>query len=264
MISNSQIEERLIDVPGGTLFARKWTPEHVRSKRPVILLHDSLGCVDLWRNFPNLLAQQLAAPVIAYDRLGFGRSSRRDTLPTFEFIAEEADLFFPEVHRAFVTDRFSLFGHSVGGAMALMIAASPGNDCCAVVTESAQAFVEQRTKSGIRTAKEQFKDAAQFDRLKRWHGDKAQWVLDAWTETWLSPEFANWSLDPHLRRVQCPCLVIHGDSDQYGSEEFPRRIASGTQGPAKLSILKACGHVPHREQPEKVLSLVTQFISESC
>jgi pimeloyl-ACP methyl ester carboxylesterase len=134
-----------------------------------------------WRDFPQALAMATGREVIAYDRLGFGRSSARSGLPSMGFIAEEGTLHFPALRDALGLSRYALFGHSVGGAMALAIAANDRR-CEAVVTESAQAFVEERTLEGIRAARAQFADPAQLAKLERWHGDKARWVLEAWAE----------------------------------------------------------------------------------
>lgn len=248
-----------IAVPGGTVFVRRWNVDH-SNRPPILLLHDSLGCVELWRDFPESLAQTSKRDVIAYDRLGFGKSTRRVERPSINFIDEEADPFFPTIKRALDITRFSLFGHSVGGAMALAIAASQSKTCQAVITESAQAFVEPRTLSGIHAAKAQFSDPDQFEKITRLHGDKARWVLDAWTEVWLSPDFLSWNLDDHLVKINCPVLSIHGDSDEYGSVAFPRRITSKVNGPSELAILNQCGHVPHRERKEEVLRLTAQFL----
>jgi pimeloyl-ACP methyl ester carboxylesterase len=261
-MSHSSVEDNFVDVPGGKLFVRTWTPDSAATDLPVVLLHDSLGCVELWRDFPEALARSVSRPVIAYDRLGFGKSTPRSGLPSVKFVAEEAEVFFPAIRRGLGIGHYSLFGHSVGGGMALIISALQDSGCEAVVTESAQAFVEQRTLEGISRAKEQFSEAGQFERLSKWHGDKAQWVLDAWTQTWLSPAFSSWSLDPYLGNVHCPVLAIHGDLDEYGSTEFPRRIVSGVQGPSELAILTECGHVPHREQSAQVLQLVSRFIAK--
>ncbi|HYE75373.1 MAG TPA: alpha/beta hydrolase [Blastocatellia bacterium] len=256
-----RVENKYIDVPGGKIFVRAWVPEDVKTLAPVILLHDSLGCVELWRDFPEALARCLNTPVIAYDRLGFGLSTARIEPPSFDFIKEESEVFFPTVLRALSVTDFSLFGHSVGGAMALMIASLLGHRCKAVITEAAQAFVEDRTVAGIEAAKVQFRLPEQFNKLKKWHGEKAQWVLNAWTDIWLSPAFASWSLDSNLGNVHCPVLAIHGDVDEYGSIEFPRRIVSGVKGPAESVILKECGHVPHREHKDEVLQHVFKFMN---
>lgn len=251
--------DRYLNVAGGSIFARRWDPTVPARNAPLVLLHDSLGSVELWRDFPACLAEKLRRPVVAYDRLGFGRSSARAELPSAEFIHEEAEQYLPAVLRELAISEFFLFGHSVGGAMALVAAARGNDSCLAVITESAQAFVENCTFTGVERAKESFEEPEQFARLVKWHGPKAQWVLDAWTETWLSAKFASWTLDGELPLVRCPVLVIHGDRDEYGSIHFPEYIRDHVGGPAEMQILAGCGHVPHRERPELVLDLVARF-----
>jgi pimeloyl-ACP methyl ester carboxylesterase len=258
---SAEVLDSLADVPGGRIFIRRWSTGHGNGP-PIICLHDSLGSVDQWRDFPAALARATTRDVVAYDRLGFGRSTRRLERPSADFIREEAVTFFPAIQRALGITRFALFGHSVGGAMALVIAASHSEACAAVITEAAQAFVEPRTLAGIRSAKAQFADPEQFEKLAKWHGEKAQWVLDAWTEVWLAPEFLCWDLDPHLGEVTCPVLAIHGDLDEFGSVEFPRRITGKVSGPSQLAILQHCGHVPHRERREEVLCLTSSFLDQ--
>jgi pimeloyl-ACP methyl ester carboxylesterase len=171
----------------------------------------------------------------------------------------EAEESLPAVLGGLGVVDFALFGHSVAGAMAL-VAASRAGDCCkAVVSESAQAFAEGRTVAGVEAARERFREPEQFDRLKKWHGSKARWVLDAWTEVWLSPGFASWSLEPDLPLVRSPVLVIHGEEDEYGSIRFPQTICRHVGGPAEMHILSGCGHVPHRERPDEVAGLVARF-----
>jgi pimeloyl-ACP methyl ester carboxylesterase len=252
-----------VDAPGGQLFVRTWKPMSALDQPPLILLHDSLGCVDLWRDFPVALSRRLARTVIAYDRLGFGRSDKQNDILGQHFIREEAEVYFPAVVHALGLSDYLLFGHSVGGAMALTAAARHQAACMSVISESAQAFVQEQTIAGIRAAKTLFESPAQFERLVRLHGDKAEWVLRAWTEVWLSPEFTDWTLDSELPQVRCPVLAIHGDRDEYGSVEFPRRICERVGGPAELSILAECGHVPHREQPLQVLERMAMFLTQT-
>lgn len=255
-----EITDSFVPVPGGSIFVRQWRGPH-SAGAPLVLLHDSLGSVELWRDFPALLAEASNRNVFAYDRLGFGQSTQRTDRPSFEFIDKEAERFFPAVRAALGLERFALFGHSVGGAMAIRIAASLGESCEAVITESAQCFVEPRTLEGIRVAQTAFEDPAQRQKLAKWHGERTQWVLDAWIKVWLAPEFADWSLDPYFARVACPVLAIHGDRDEYGSEEFPRRIAGRVSGSSQMILLKDCGHVPHRERRDEVLGLITSFLT---
>lgn len=254
--------ESFVVLSAGRLFVKTWTPTKLKFKIPLVLLHDSLGCVRTWRRFPELLAQRLQRQVIAYDRSGFGRSGERRLLPSPQFIEEEARQTFPELCEALDLNSVVLLGHSVGGGMAITIAAHHANSqlCAAVITESAQAFVEDRTVMGIRAAKDNFRDPEQYAKLVKNHGSKAQWVLDAWTKVWLSPEFAGWSLDQQLPKVRCPVLAIHGDLDEFGSCDFPRRIAAGVGSYSRVEILKGFGHVPHKEDPDKVLEIVADFL----
>ncbi|MES1945564.1 hydrolase-like protein [Salinisphaera sp. PC39] len=257
-----EASDRFVAVPGGDVFVRQWRLDE-EDRAPIILLHDSLGSVEQWRDFPEALAVATGRGVIAYDRLGFGRSTRRAVPMQAGFIDDEARVYVPTLADALGLGEYVLFGHSVGGGMALVAAAVPGNDCVAVITEAAQAFVEARTLTGIREAKKAFADESRFARLERWHGERARWVLTAWTEVWLSPRFRDWSLDPYLDKVRCPVLAIHGDADEFGSGEFPRRIAQGVSGPAREAILDDCGHVPHRERRDHVLALVAAFLEEN-
>ncbi|MEO8598298.1 MAG: alpha/beta hydrolase [bacterium] len=254
--------DQFMNISRGTVFVRTWRPEEA-SKVPIVLLHDSLGSVELWRDFPEALAAATGRSVIAYDRLGFGKSSIRTDPAVPEFVDDEARTYFPAIVKSLGLSQYVLFGHSVGGGMALASASISGDSCVAVITESAQAFVEERTLSGIRAAKQSFENEAQLSRLSKWHGERARWVLEAWTEVWLSPRFREWSLDHYLGKVICPVLAIHGDSDEFGSSEFPHRITQGVSGPARMKILNECGHVPHREKEADVLSLVCSFLFEN-
>ena len=247
----------------GTLFARAWAPTDVRRDpgATILLFHDSLGCVDLWRDFPQRLAVATHRSVVAYDRLGFGRSDAHPGRLPVTFIRDEAATVVPRVCETLGLDAIVPFGHSVGGGMAIATAARCPERCAAVVTEAAQTFVEDRTVAGLRAARSDFDRPGQLERLARYHGAKARWVLDAWIETWLSAEFADWRLDDDLRGVRCPTLALHGDRDEYGSARHPERIASLTNGPSRAVILEGCGHVPHREQPTRVLAEVATFLA---
>jgi pimeloyl-ACP methyl ester carboxylesterase len=256
----------ILNIGGASVFARQFSAEPSSARVadfPIVLLHDSLGSVELWREFPDLLARRTGRSVIAYDRLGFGRSSPRRELPAANFIHQEAEEVLPALLAELGINEFAIFGHSVGAAMALLAAARFGDRCRGVVSEAGQAFNEDRTTEGIRRAQENFRDPEQFARLERWHGEKARWVLDAWTGSWLSPEFAQWSLAPDLPRVKSPVLVIHGDRDEYGSIRMPETIARHVGGPVEVHVLSDCGHVPHRERPEEVAGLVANFLQKS-
>lgn len=252
-------EDIWVRLPAGRVFARLWSPFEA-SGSPILLFHDSLGCVELWRGFPAALSLRTGRRVIAYDRLGFGKSDARSGSPDSDFIAAEASIAFPALRAQLGIDRFVAFGHSVGGGMAVHCAARFGESCDALITESAQAFVEDRTLQGIREAQVLFEDAAQVERLGKYHGDKARWVLAAWIDIWLSPGFADWSLDAVLPQVRCPVLAIHGADDEYGSPRHPERIGRLSGGPAQVVVMPDARHVPHREREAVVLDRIAAFL----
>ena len=253
-------QDTWVDGPHGRLFVRTWAPTAAAQQAPIVLLHDSLGSVELWRGFPAALCKATGRPVVAYDRLGFGQSDAHPGTLALDFIAREAEGDFAAVIAQLGIARFVVFGHSVGGGMAVNCAARHHAACVALITESAQAFVEDRTVDGLEDARELFKDPGQVDRLKRYHGDKARWVLDAWIESWLAPAFATWSLRPVLPQVDCPALVIHGVDDEYGSPVHPALIAELSGGQARLELMADTRHVPHREREAEVVAMVRAFL----
>lgn len=256
--------ERYVWTYVGNLYVKIWAPPadtNSPSTAPIVLFHDSLGSVELWRDFPEILALTLGRQVIAYDRPGFGRSyTRTDTLEA-DFIINEAAGAFAAVRSELEIEDFIAFGHSVGGAMAAVCAAAFPKQCVALITEAAQAFVEDRTVKGIRDAEAVFAQDGQINRLKKYHGEKAQWVLRAWVDTWVSDEFQHWTLNEILPRVTCPVLAIHGEDDEFGSTAHPERYTSLPKGPCVMELVQGCGHVPHKEKPDIVNGVVREFLT---
>ena len=254
-------EESSIATPLGRLHACRWAVHGAhRPQPPIVLLHDSLGSVDLWRSFPQALAARTGREVVAYDRLGFGRSDPHPGRLALDFVQQEAQGDFAAVLAHFGIDRFVAFGHSVGGGMALCIGAAYPARCRAVVVESAQAFAEALTLDGVRAAKASFAEPGQVERLGRYHGEKAPWVLAAWTDTWLAPAFAGWSLDAELQRLRQPTLVLRGGEDEFGSAAHAERIAAQTAGEVTVREFASAGHVPHKDAAEGVLDAVVDFL----
>ncbi|PJX25815.1 alpha/beta hydrolase [Advenella sp. S44] len=255
-----QLQTHRIQTEQGRLYAQSWAwqPERAAFDVPIILFHDSLGCIPLWRDFPANLALATGHPVIAYDRLGFGRSDPHPGRLSADFIADEIRQTLPHVLDAFGIVRFIACGHSVGGAMAVQAAFRFGNACLALITMGAQVFVEELTLNGIRLAKQDFSDPQNLSKLHKYHAEKSRWVVDAWTDTWLSREFSDWNVRQELARIRCPKLAIHGDADPYGSVEHASAIAAND---GRAEILSGIGHVPYREDEAQTLEMIKTFIS---
>lgn len=253
-----ELVSHTIQFEGQSIFVQKWSSVEW-SKTPIILLHESLGCVALWRDFPEKLAQLCQRDVIAYDRLGFGKSSALAGLD-FQFIVNEAQTTFAQVLKFFNLEQFIVMGHSVGGAMSAVISATYPEQCQAVITVASQAMIEEQTLEGIREAEVEYANELFLNKLAKYHGAKAEWVLRTWIDTWLSPQFKDWAVDEYIAKNHSPLLVLHGENDQYGSLQQPQRFYRLTQGAKKLKVLKDCGHFPHLEKQTEVLNAVHAFL----
>lgn len=254
------VTDHYISVADSQLFARSWNG--TSEAAPILLLHDSLGCIEVWRDFPELLCQATGRSVIAYDRLGFGQSDPNPHTLGDGHVELESN-YVREVLDQLGIARCIPFGHSIGGEMAVACGSRLPDRCAAVIAMSAQSWLEEITLDAIRAGAAQFRDPEQFARLAKYHGDKAQWVLDAWVETWLRPSMRGWTITPELPQVRCPLLVIHGENDGFTSLEQPRTMAQLAGGPSRLEIIPGCGHLPHRERPETVLAVVSDFLSRT-
>jgi len=259
---NVMCEDLRLESGAGKIFVRRWTPAAMAADAvPIVLFHDSLGCVELWRDFPQRLSHACGRVVIAYDRLGFGQSDPYSGDWSADFIRDEAVRFFPILQRGCRFTDFIAFGHSVGGAMAAVCASIYRQSCRGLMTVAAQAFVEDKVLAGIRAAQQDFAKPGHLDRLRKYHGDKTEWVLSAWVDTWHSAEFAPWTIEATADQIRCPLWAVHGEMDEFGSLLHPQRYAKLTAGDGQEHILHNCHHVPHREVPEQLTQLVQSFIA---
>lgn len=248
-----------VETPDGRLAVSRWAaPDGAHARAPMVLFHDSLGAISLWRDFPAALAAAAGRDVIAYDRLGFGASDPHPGRLAADFVAAEARRGFAAIRAALGLERFVALGHSVGGGMALHAAAAFPGDAVAVVSIAAQHHNDDRIRAGIRAAKADFAAADQMKRLARHHGDKAGWVLASWTETWLDPGFTEYGVAQARAALRCPVLAIHGLGDEYGDPDHARAIA-GPDG--RLVLMPGCGHFPHRDDPAAVLAAIVAFLA---
>jgi pimeloyl-ACP methyl ester carboxylesterase len=267
-----QVREFSVQTPLGALYAKAWYQSAAKDASgrsgalqasgpdPIVLLHDSLGSVGLWRDFPERLARKTGRTVLAYDRLGYGRSGPRSGAIGFTYVQDEAEQVVQMAQTCLNATRFVPLGHSIGGGMAIATAARFPENCSAVISESAQAYVDARIVEGVRIESIALRTTG-LARLARYHGDQAEWVLDAWAGTWCDPEFGSWSLRADLMAIRCPALVIHGDEDEYASTRHPEFMQRLISARTRIGIVPSCGHIPHRQKPVEVLALVADFLS---
>lgn len=227
----------------------------------LILLHEGLGSVSQWRDFPRALAAATALPVFAYSRAGYGRSSTVPLPRMFTYMHDEARDVLPAVIAATGFSRTVLVGHSDGASIAAIYAGSlAGPDLAGLVLMAPHFFVEDVTVASIAEARQAYETGGLRERLKRHHGDNVDVAFYGWNGPWLDPASRNWDITEYLPRIRVPALLVQGEVDQYGTlaqiDCAERLIA----GPVERLVLTDCGHSPPRDQPEKTIAAIVRFV----
>jgi pimeloyl-ACP methyl ester carboxylesterase len=235
--------------------------DFIATNRPtLVFLHEGLGCIELWRDFPETLCEATGCSGLIYDRKGYGGSEKFDGPWPPDYLQKESLICLPELINKCNIDHTVLIGHSDGGTIALIAAAVHGNLVCAVITEAAHIFVEEQTITGIRIAVEAFETSSLKEKLARYHKENTKTIFYRWADRWLSPEFLKWNIERYLPKITCPVLVLQGSDDEYGTPAQIRGIVGHVMGPVYSKLIPNCGHIPHLQAKDTVLSEMTQFI----
>ena len=244
-----------ITVSGRRLETREIAGDATR--RPLILLHEGLGSVGLWRDFPGRLAEATGRRLIAFSRFGHGRSDPPPEPRTPAFFHEEALEVLPELLTVLDAPHPILVGHSDGASIALIHAA--GHPVEGLVLLAPHVFVEDITVERIRETREAYAADGLRERMARHHDDPdaAFW---GWCDVWLDPAFRRWNLEPEAARVTAPALLIQGADDPYGTLAQLDLIESRARGRVERLVVPG-GHSPHLEQPEPVLAAIDRFVA---
>lgn len=229
----------------------------------LVFLHEGLGCVALWKDVPARLAADLGMGALVYSRAGYGRSSPI-TLPRGpDYLQPEALDVLPRVLDAAGVRQAVLVGHSDGGSIALLAAGGLADArIAAIVTEAAHVFVEDLTLAGIREARVAWETTPLRERLARYHFDNTDTAFFGWNDTWQTEAYRHWNIEHFLPGVTVPSLVIQGEGDQYGTETQVDAIVTQVAGPTRKLMVPDCGHVPHFEQKDLVLSEIAGFVRD--
>ena len=244
----------------GRSVAYEWIGERGGAKPPLVFLHEGLGSIRQWRDFPAKVAAATGCPALVYDRYGHGQSDvLQEGRRNVRFMHDEALKSLPAFLRDVKVEKPVLIGHSDGASIAL-IHAGAGHAVRGVVAMAPHVFVEPQCLQSIVKAKESFETTDFAQRLGRHHRD-ARKTFYGWAEVWLDPEFLRWDIrDEYLPHVGCAVLGIQGYDDEYGTMRQLDDLARGVRGPCELLKLAACGHAPFKDQPEKTLDAVTNFM----
>ena len=236
-----------------------------RAEEPLLLfLHEGLGSLAMWKDFPARLCAALGWRGLVYSRPGYGRSTPRSADETWDvdFMHRQAHELLPALLGALRIDpaheRLWLFGHSDGASIALLYAARWPQAPAGLIVLAPHILVEPMTVASIERAAQAYRDTDLRRRLARYHADpdSAFW---GWSRIWLHPPFTRWSIEDEIASIRCPLLAVQGLDDEYGSLEQVRGIARRVPQTQWLE-LPDCGHSPHRDQGEDVIAAVVSFV----
>ena len=255
-------KEGVISVKGLSISVSHLTPPRPRpDPAPVIVfLHEALGSVRQWKDFPARLCAETRLHGLVMDRLGHGRSSPVPQPRSADYLREEGEESLALALRAAGIERPILFGHSDGGSIALYYAAA--QPTTALIAEAAHVFVEPVTLAGIRQFGNTWATTNVSQRLAMSHGDKTDALFHNWHDTWLSPAFSGFDMRDRLPKIACPSLIVQGANDQYGSAAQVQAIVAGIGAAAQGWIIPSCGHIPHFEHDVAVIRKASDFLHE--
>ena len=262
-ISDDSLRDALVDLGDRRLRVRRLVPDQSDGldRTTLVFLHEGLGCIEMWRDFPQKLCNATRCPGVIYDRTGYGRSSPWPADPGVRYMEIEADDVLPRLLQALDVTDCVLVGHSDGGTIALTYAASDPEPLRAVVTLAAHAINETVCVDSIRRARETFAAGDLRQRLARYHGDNVDGCFRLWSEAWLAPGFEPMDANGRLPGVVVPVQAIQGEDDEYGSELQLGIIAGKVGGYCETRLVPDCGHSPHLQQPAYVLSEIARFVA---
>lgn len=239
----------------------RWIGREHRAAPLLVFLHEGLGSVSMWREFPQQLCQAIGVRGLVYSRPGYGRSTPRasDEAWDVDFLHRQAHEVLPALFAALAIDEpVWLFGHSDGGSIALLHAARFPASVAGLAVLAPHILVEDITVAGIEQTRRSFMTTELPQKLARHHDDvdSAFW---GWNRIWLHPSFRSWRIEAEIEAIRCPLLAVQGQDDEYGTLEQIRGIARRVPQ-TRLLELPRCGHSPHRDQPEAVIAAVAALM----
>ncbi len=252
----------MIEIDGVALEVQRLGAPTGRRLAPIVFLHEGLGSVAMWRDWPALVCKATGRAGVVYSRRGYGNSApvpdvRQAGRLQPDYMHREAWAVLPRLLSALEIERPVLLGHSDGGSIALLHASRHPVTACIVMAP--HVMVEDISVSSIEAAREAYPSLR--ERLQRYHADVdvAFWQ---WNDVWLSPAFRGFDIRHDCRRITAPVLAIQGRDDVYGTMRQIEEIAP-TQGSFRMEQLAGCGHSPHRDQPELACRLMREFLDSA-
>lgn len=227
----------------------------------IVLLHEGLGCVTLWRDFPERLARATGHRVFVYSRFGYGGSAAEPGPWPVDYLQREAVQVLPRVLAAAGIGDCVLLGHSDGATIALVYAgATQDSRVRGVIVMAPHVFAEACGVASIQQLRQAYAQGLR-QKLAKYHGANVDCAFHGWSEAWTQPAFAQWNVASFLPGIGVPLLQLQGAQDHYGTQAQLRAIEAGVGGGCHTVLLAACQHAPHFEQPALTLRLIRDYLS---
>jgi len=251
-----------VDCAGHSL-EYEWVGDAAAPAPALVFLHEGLGSIRQWRDFPAQVARATGRRALVYSRYGYGQSEvLREARAGVRFMHREALEALPALLATLGIERPVLVGHSDGASIAL-IHAGAGHPVQGLALMAPHVFVEPVCVTSIEQAKAAFESGELAERLGKYHRDPRK-TFYLWADAWLEPEFLHWNIEEYLPGIACPVLAVQGVDDAYGTMAQLERVARGVRAPCELLKLAQCGHAPFRDQPAVTLEAVARFVNERC
>jgi pimeloyl-ACP methyl ester carboxylesterase len=239
-----------------------WVGAATSADPPVVFLHEGLGSVSLWKDFPDAFCRAHGLTGLVFSRYGYGRSTPRphDERWPVDFMEQQARDVVPALLDELGLVQPWLFGHSDGASIALLLAAYHGAAFSGVIAIAPHVMVEDVSIAAIARARAAYLAGPLRERLARHHADvdSAFW---GWNDVWLDPAFRTWDIRDEVARIRVPLLAIQGEDDEYGTLDQVREIAR-LAPQAQVLVLPGCGHTPHRDAPARVSAAAGRFLAD--
>lgn len=253
--------EGFLDVAGSRLEYR-WIAPTVQGRPTLVFLHEGLGCVALWKDFPAAVVAATGCGALIYSRVGYGKSDPVSVPRPLTYMHAEGLEVLPALLETLDLRNVVLVGHSDGGSISIIHAGSGRAERVkGVALLAPHVFNEEMCVASIRQAADAYRNTDLRAKLARLHGDNVDCAFWGWNEAWLDPDFMKWNIEEYLPGIRVPVLVIQGADDEYGSHRQWEAIRDQSGGPVTVTVLDACGHSPHRDQREATLKALTEFIA---
>jgi pimeloyl-ACP methyl ester carboxylesterase len=253
-------ETKYLDVDGVRLETSWIGPGPVEAPT-LVLLHEGLGSVSLWKDFPQRLAELSGWGVLAYSRQGYGRSDPVEVPRPLSYMHHEGLQVLPKLLNAAGIRQTILIGHSDGASIALINAGGVQDPrVIGAVLMAPHVLTEEISVASIHQARAAYEQGKLRESLKRHHGDNVDCAFWGWNRAWLDPGFLEWNIEEYLPDIDIPLLQIQGYQDEYGTAVHLEAIERQVRGPVTSLWLDGCGHSPHRDQPEAVLNAILDFL----